>query len=143
MIDSISDKLYLAELEAVEVVVIAESNEQKIKNLNKIIEDTLTEKSKGNLTMEGKFVITYSTEEVKEFYKEISEGEFIIKVSIAKHKVVMKRIGALIDKLEEIVHWSLLLFILGFCLSYLGFQFWYLRVQKPIDKQAKESLIET
>ncbi|MFT5757505.1 MAG: chaperonin cofactor prefoldin [Alteromonadaceae bacterium] len=143
MSDSINDKLYLLELENVELEVTTESYNNKITKLNKIIENTLGDKGGGNASGKSLFVITYSKEEVKALYKEIDENEFIVKMARAKHKAAIKRIRELTESLKEKMYWTILFSAIGFNFSWWGFYFWYVRVQKPIDNKVRSGVIET
>ena len=141
--DSIFEKLYVIELENSKLEVTIEHNEVKIRRLNEIIDNSIKEKNGNIHVVNGKLLIRYSTEEVKELISDVENYKFQIKLGIAKSKADIKQIETLNNQLEKSFNWSIFIILIGTVLSVFGFRMWYIKVQKPLDNQISNSVSET
>lgn len=107
----------------------------KIAEVNEIIKNSILVHQGGYIKDLDKLQLNYSPDEVKLKLGELKEMLLETKIIAATTVGLYERSKILYSQTKELITLAIVTFGTGLCLTVLGFLFWYIKIQVPLDHQ--------
>ena len=127
--DAILDESEMIKILAVKYAAL----EKRTDEIKSIIENSIL-RQKGLYKKDlGKLELEYSSLELKELLKELEETHLLLQIDKAKIESKNLIIKKLHERSITISRRGIMIIALGLIMTNIGFIFWYIKVQKPLD----------